>query len=147
MKWQELASSSPYQTAVAVEDAINRGELADAKVGIQELIDALSRSDKRALRSHLIRLMMHVIKWQSQPERRSRGWRASIRNSRREIAEIQEDTPSLTRAVIEAMWRDCFASATDEAEGEMNQESSVQSLSWEEVFEQDYDANGQKRPT
>ena len=62
MKWQDLATTSHYQTAVAVEAALDRGEIDDAKVGIQELIDALARAEKRALRSQLIRLMMHVIK-------------------------------------------------------------------------------------
>jgi hypothetical protein len=142
MKWQDLASSSHYQTAVAVEAAIERGDIADAKVGIEELIDALSRSEKRALRSQLIRLMLHVIKWKTQPERRSLSWRATIRSARREIAEIQEHTPSLNRAVIEAMWQDCFEAAKDDAEGEMNQEAVIESLSWHEVFEQNYEANG-----
>ncbi|MCP4108491.1 MAG: DUF29 domain-containing protein [Desulfobacteraceae bacterium] len=29
---------------------------------MEELIEALGRSEKRALRSHLTRLMMHIIK-------------------------------------------------------------------------------------
>jgi Domain of unknown function DUF29 len=42
--------------------------------GLEELIDALARADKRALESHLIRVMQHVITWKRQPERRSRTW-------------------------------------------------------------------------
>src|SRR5450432_3997469 len=100
MKWQDLSATSHYQTAVAVEEALERGEIDDAKAGIQELIDALSRSEKRALRSQLIRLMLHIIKWKTQPERRSVSWCVSILSARREIEDIQEDTPSLTRSVI-----------------------------------------------
>jgi Domain of unknown function DUF29 len=142
MKWQELAASSHYQTAVAVEEALDRGEIDDAKVGIQELIDALARAEKRALRRQLIRLMMHVIKWKTQPERRSRSWRASINSARREIEEIQEETPSLTRAVIKAMWDRCFRAAKEDAEGEMNRKPAVEKLTWAQVFEQEYDVNG-----
>jgi hypothetical protein len=142
MKWDELAASSHYQTAVAVEEALDRGEIADAKVGIQELIDALARAEKRALRSQLIRLMMHVIKWKTQPERRSRSWRASINSARREIEEIQEETPSLTRAVIKAMWDKCFEAAVEDAEGEMDKKPSVEKLTWAQVFEHEYDLNG-----
>jgi hypothetical protein len=141
MKWQELATTSHYQTAVAVEEALDRGEIADAKVGLQELIDALARAEKRALRSQLIRLMMHVIKWKTQPERRSRSWRASINSARREIEEIQEDTPSLTRAVIKAMWDKCFEAAKEDAEGEMNKEPSIEKLTWAQVFEHEYEIN------
>jgi len=143
MKWQEMASSSHYQTAVAVEAAIDRGDLADAKIGIEELIDALARSEKRALRSQLIRLMTHVIKWRTQPERRSVSWCSTIRSARYEIAEIQEDTPGLTRTVIKAMWDHCFKRAKTEAEMEMNQKSSVERLTWGQVFDQEYDVNGQ----
>jgi uncharacterized protein DUF29 len=142
MKWQELSVTSHYQTAIAVEEALDRGDVADAKVGLEELIDALSRADKRALNSHMIRLMMHVIKWKTQPECRSRRWRATIRNARREIAKLQKDTPSLTRKVIEEMWKDSFDSAKEEAEGEMNKDVTLRTLSWKEVFEKDYDTNG-----
>jgi hypothetical protein len=139
MNWQDLAAASPYRTAVAVEEALRQGNVPEATAGIEELIEALSRSDKRALQSHLLRLMVHILKWQTQPEKRSRGWRATIRNARREIREVQEDTPSLTRSVIEAMWQSCLETAWDEAEAEMNQESAVPSLSWEAVFEKEYD--------
>ena len=138
-KWQNLASASHYQTALGVEEALRRGDISDATLGIQELIDALSRSDKRALKSHLTRLMTHVLKWRCQPEKRSRSWRATIRNSRREIADLQEDTPSLNRAVIEAMWQACLEAAREEAEGEINQEMEVDRLTWEEVFDAPYD--------
>lgn len=139
MNWQELASTSPYRTAVAVEEALQQGMVQEAATGIQELIEALSRSDKRALKSHLTRLMAHVIKWQTQPEKRSRGWRATIRSARRDIVGIQEDTPSLTRTVIEGMWQNCLEAAQEDAEGDMNQQAATPSLTWEEVFEKDYD--------
>jgi hypothetical protein len=48
--WQELATISHYQTAVAVRDALQRGEKDNAMQGLEELIDALARADRRALR-------------------------------------------------------------------------------------------------
>src|SRR5262249_33156677 len=139
MNWQELAASSHYRTAVAVEKALHRGDVSEAMVGVQELIDALSRSERRALRSHLIRLMAHVIKWKTQPENRSRSWVATIHSARAEIHEIQEETPSLNQAVIEEMWDKCFELAKEEAEAEMDQESAVSSLSWSDVFKKRYE--------
>ena len=53
--------------------------------------------------------------------------------------DIQEETPSLTNSVILEMWEKCFRIAQREAEGEMNQKSSVSEVSWEEVFEKQYD--------
>lgn len=137
-KWQELSIISPYQTAVAVQAELQQGHLKEAAAGMQELVDALSRSEKRALKSQLIRLMIHLIKWKTQPAKRSRSWAATIYNAREEIADIQEETPSLKDAVIREMWAKCFCAAKREAEGEMNQNSPVAALSWEEVFVEPY---------
>src|SRR5437016_3467716 len=97
MNWQQLAATSHYRTAVAVRQAVSRGSVGEATAGIEELVDALARAEKRALRSRLIRLMAHITKWKTQPAQRTRSWRQTIRNARNEIAEIREDTPSLTR--------------------------------------------------
>lgn len=137
--WQELSGRSHYQTAVVIKQRLQAGDVQEATTGIEELIDALSRSDRRALRSHLVRLMTHAIKWQSQPEARSLSWSASIRNARDDIADIQEETPSLTEAVIRQMWDKCFTAAKREAEGEMNKKTSITGLSWDEVFKYPYD--------
>lgn len=138
VNWARLSAESHYQVAVEIERALLNGDFNEAEAGITELINALGRSEKRALKSQLIRLMAHIIKWKTQSERRSYGWVATIYNSREEIADIQTETPSLTGDVISGMWEACFRAAIREAEGEMNQRSSVSSLSWEEVFDDEY---------
>lgn len=136
--WQVLSASSPYRTALAVQQALRDGDQAEAVNGIQELIDAMSRSDKRALKSQLVRLMMHIIKWHSQPERRSLSWVSSIENARDEIADIREETPSLNEAVIQSLWPKAFAMARREAEAEIDRRSAVEALSWDDVFKTEY---------
>jgi len=37
MNWQELSATSHYQTAVAVEQALQNGDVPEASAGIQEL--------------------------------------------------------------------------------------------------------------
>lgn len=139
MNWQELSAESHYQTAVEIERALLAGDYNEAEAGIKELIEALGRSEKRALKSQLVRLMAHVIKWQAQPAKRSYSRAATIYNAREEIGDIQSEAPSLTEDVIHKMWDKCFQSATREAEGEMNQKTSIESLSWKQVFEDDYE--------
>jgi hypothetical protein len=141
MNWQELSSTSPYKTAVAVKNQIALNNLSEASIGIEELINALSRSEKRALKSQLIRLMVHIIKWQSQPERRSLSWVASINDARDEIIDIQEETPSLNDNAIKELWDKTFVIANRDAAAEMHKKSTVTSLSWQEVFDLDYDLN------
>ena len=138
MDWQELSATSHYQTALQIEDELEKGHIPEASAGLKELIEALGRSEKRALKSHLTRLMAHVIKWRTQPEKRTRGWAATIHNAREEIRDIQEETPSLTDHVIEDIWDKCFQAAKREAEADMNQDTFLSELSWEEVIEADY---------
>jgi hypothetical protein len=141
LDWPELSAESHYQTAVQIERALVDGNYDEAEAGIKELIEALGRSEKRALKSQLVRLMAHIIKWQTQPDRRSYGWVASIYSAREEIADIQAETPSLTDELVRDMWDKCLRAAIREAEGEMGQKSAVSSLSWHDVFEEEYELN------
>ena len=143
VNWARLSAESHYQVAVEIERALLQGDFAEAEAGIKELINALGRSEKRALKSQLIRLMAHIIKWESQPERRSYGWVATIYNAREEIADIQTEAPSLTEDVVKKMWDACLRAATREAEGDMNQGSAVSSLSWQEVFDDEYEVKSE----
>lgn len=138
MKWQELAATSHYQTSVAAKQALQRGDMHEAILGLEELIDALSGADQRALEHHLIRLMQHIIKWKVQPERRSRSWVAIIHTAREAIRELQEDTPSLTDDRIRHRWDTCLRKAQWKAEGDIDREIPQMGLSWEEVFEAAY---------
>jgi hypothetical protein len=72
--------------------------------------------------------------------RRSRSWAATIRQAGRAIARLQEDTPSLTRQVIEAMWDACLRDASGQAEAGTDQPIASPALSWGEVFDTPYTA-------
>ncbi len=138
--WELLALTSHYHTAVAIRDALQEGNVDDASQGLEELIDALSRSEERALRSHLVRLMQHIIKWQVQPERRSPSWVATIRVQRQEVADVREENSRFTDAYVqERLWDRCLRLAIGEAEKDMNQAiSHPPPLTWKEVFEDVY---------
>ena len=60
-----------------------------------EELDALARRDRRSLRSHLENLFAHLLKWDVQPDKRSRSWSASIRTSCDRIGDLLQDSPSL----------------------------------------------------
>ena len=139
MNWQTLSTHSHYKTAVAIQTELEQGHLQEAALGIEELIVALSRSEKRALKSQLVRLMLHIIKWQSQPERRSWSWVASIKDARDEIADIQDENPCLNDTVIESLWEKAFVMAKRDAQAEMGKKSDVQSVSWQEAFGYEYE--------
>jgi len=136
--WEWLAVNSHYKTAIAVRQLLEEGKSMEATVGLNELIEAMGRSDRRALKSQLIRLMSHILKWKCQPEKRSRSWISTIVDAREEIRDTQEEVPSLNRAYIESIWDKCFNKAVKQAEGEMDIDCDLTSLSWAEVFEEEY---------
>lgn len=137
MQWHDLATTSHYQTAVTIKQALEAGNTDEAMTGLEELIEALSRSDRRALRSQLIRLMAHIIKWHTQPDSRSRSWAATIENARIDIEDLLELEPSL-RPSLPGLLKELFGKAKRSAEKEMAVKTSLTELSWEEVFEVDY---------
>jgi hypothetical protein len=68
---------------------------------VAEEIEGLAGSNRRAVRSQLERLIMHLIKQKIQPERDGASWRASIVDAGREISIDLEDSPSLGRHLAE----------------------------------------------
>lgn len=46
MNWQALSTDSHYKTAVAIRTELELGHVDEAAKGIEELIQALSRSEK-----------------------------------------------------------------------------------------------------
>jgi hypothetical protein len=55
----------------------------------------LGKSERRGIASQLTRLLVHLLKWRHQPERRSDSWRDSIADARLQIQLALEDSPSL----------------------------------------------------
>src|SRR5690606_28243937 len=69
-------------------DALDRENLA-------EEIESLARSDKKEIRKRLEVLLRHLIKWEFQPNKRKRGWYASIAEQRRQLGYTLDESPSL----------------------------------------------------
>ncbi|MFY7999941.1 MAG: DUF29 family protein [Candidatus Kapaibacteriota bacterium] len=136
--WQELVFSSHYLTAAAIKTELQDGNVEAAMLGTTELMEAMSKIDCRAVKSHLVVLMMHIIKWKTQENQRSRSWTRTIRNARREIREIQESTPSITNELIRDYWDKAFVEARIDAEDEMEQKTTIDNLTWQEVFDAEY---------
>ena len=82
--------------------------------------------------------MAYIITWNVQPGWRSRSWADTIADAREAIAEIQEDTPSLTDKVIRDMWERALLKAHREACRETGLDIPYTSLTWEEVFDTAY---------
>jgi hypothetical protein len=60
-----------------------------------EEIEDLGKSERRGIASQLTRLLLHLLKWQYQPQRRSDSWLDSITDARTQIELAIQDSPSL----------------------------------------------------
>jgi hypothetical protein len=96
-------------------DLVNDAEL-DWR-NLAEEIEAVGGNTRRDLRNRLTRLLQHLLKWQYQPELRSRSWRATVRTQRQEIEDLLADNPSLRAKLpefITAAYPRARAAALDE---------------------------------
>ncbi len=62
---------------------------------IAEELESMSKSERRELASRLTVLLAHLLKWQYQPEKRSRSWENTIKIQRIDIHELLQESPSL----------------------------------------------------
>ena len=75
---------------------IRQGKWRDIdRAHVAEKIAALSRRERHALRSRLIVLLMHLLRWQYQLAWQTPSWRYTIRDQRLAIADLLADSPSL----------------------------------------------------
>lgn len=96
---------------------LKKGKLASLDIdNLIEEIESLGRNDKRSLRSHIIVLLMHLLKkkYQTKGRGNSNSWDASINNSGLEIKLILEDSPSLKRE-LNSMFESSYIYAREKA--------------------------------
>ena len=86
---------------------------------LQAEIQALGRQEYRELVSRLSVLVGHLLKWEHQPEQRSRSWFLIIREQRRAIHRHLRQNPSL-KSRIEEILADAFEAGVDLALRETN---------------------------
>lgn len=84
------------QWTVETADLLRDRRWADIDVAhlIEEVQD-LGKRERRSIESYLVIILIHLLKWQYQPQRRSDSWTTSINNSRLQIEAEIEDSPSL----------------------------------------------------
>jgi hypothetical protein len=75
-----------------------------------EEIESMGASEKRALESRLIELMLHLLKWQFQARRQGSSWEISINKQRLAIERILRNNPSLNYQLYERVI-DCYSYA------------------------------------
>ena len=64
-----------------------------------EEIESMGKSERRQIMTRLGILIAHLLKWQYQPKKRSNSWKLTIKEQRRQIHELLEESPSLKNKI------------------------------------------------
>lgn len=86
---------------------------------IAEEIESVGRSERRSLHSNLTQLLLHMMKWDAQPDRRGRSWLISIENHRADAQRDLRDNPSI-KAILPELYDDALVDARRRASLETN---------------------------
>ncbi|MGK7924816.1 MAG: DUF29 domain-containing protein [Spirulina sp.] len=114
------------------------------RVDIENLIEELEdmgKSQKNALESNLRVVLMHLLKYQYQPEKRSNSWRATLREHRIRLRKAFKDSPSLKR-YFEDIFAECYedarAIAADETDLSLSEFPEISPFSQEDSLNEEY---------
>jgi len=86
-------------------------------VNLVEEVQDLGRRERDALESQLTRLLMHLLKWQYQPDKKTKSWLLTIKDARRQVAKLQRKYPVL-KVHTEAVFLECYLEAREVAADE-----------------------------
>lgn len=105
--------------AEQMADLIAAGRFAELDIeNLVEEVRDLSKRERDRLLSSLRLIVQHLLKWDYQPQKRSRSWLGTILRERKNIALYLEDSPSLRRYLTEQWLHKMYGVACDDAFGE-----------------------------
>ena len=77
-------------------DLLRQGALSTLDtIHLIDELDDMGASNRRALGSYLELVLLHLLKWQFQPNKRSSSWIESINKGRNAVERLLEESPSL----------------------------------------------------
>lgn len=100
-----------YLWLVETAKRLQAGQLSDLDLAnLVEEIEAMGRSEKRAVESNLEILLMHLLKYQYQSQKRTNSWKYTIREHRNRLEKSFKYSPSL-KPFLEEVLPECYAKA------------------------------------
>ena len=84
---------------------------------LRDILEDMGKRDRREVKSRLRVLIIHWLKWEQQPEKRTGSWVSTLRHQRSELAEAASDSRTLRNHLVEVFdetYRNAVADAADE---------------------------------
>jgi hypothetical protein len=73
---------------------------------VAEEIESLGRSDKRSIENNLNVVVLHLLKWRYQAEKRKGDWKSSLIEHRKRLNRLVAESPSLRHYPAEVLARE-----------------------------------------
>jgi hypothetical protein len=111
---------------------------------VAEELESLMRKERRQLENRLEVLILHLLKWDHQPDQRSNRWRSTVAEQRRRLRRLLQDSPGLEHEV-ELMCRKAYPGAVQGAtiETRVSETTFPETLPYsvEQIFERELPAD------
>jgi hypothetical protein len=100
----DLYDTDFYAWTVATANLLRQQRFMEIDIAhLAEELEDMGKRERRSLKSHMRNVILHLLKWRYQPDKRSPSWRQSIRNGRLEIQELLHDSPSLAGQISQIL--------------------------------------------
>jgi hypothetical protein len=121
---------------------LRAGRLNDLDIeNLIEEVETMGRSEKRELENRLTILLVHLLKWKYQSNRRCRSWQLTIKTQRIDFLKVLRDNPGLKPSLDQCMI-DAYQLATIKASLETGLDEGIfpASCPWElsDAIKQDF---------
>jgi len=128
-----------YSWAVEQAELLRAGRIAEADaLNIAEELDDVGNEQYDKLESALRIILLHLLKWDHQPPRRSRSWQSSISVQRKHVLRVLRKNPGLKPLVDEAI-TEAYETARIEAAAQMLLDEDALPLecpySWSDIMD------------
>jgi Domain of unknown function DUF29 len=101
----------------AMAELIEQGRLDSLDYShLGEYLGDMARRDRREVKSRMLTLLAHLLKWEHQPEKRTGSWRATIFVQQTELADLAEN--GVLRNHAEEVLRKVYEDAVEVAAAE-----------------------------
>ena len=101
----------------AMAELVSRRDLAGLDLdNLREYLTDMASRDRREVKNRLVILLAHLLKWEFQPEKRSRSWRSTVLNQRQELADLAGR--GVLRAHAETVLSEAYKNAVELAASE-----------------------------
>ncbi|SDW48296.1 DUF29 domain-containing protein [Thiocapsa roseopersicina] len=121
---QTLYDRDLYDWSMQTARLLREGRYAEIDtLHLAEEVESMGKSERRALEHRLVVLLVHLLKWEYQPEQRSKSWQRTLIEQRKQVAKLLDDSPSLKPRLTDLLV-DAYDSAVRWAADETGKDES-----------------------